>query len=70
MRELTMHQMSEMDGSFGFRGFFTGFLCGASVAALAVAGFASFTVAPLATVVGRRLFVAAAGAACAAAFML
>ena len=33
MHELTMGQMSELDGRFGFRGFFDGFLCGVSLAA-------------------------------------
>ena len=36
MRELTMYQMSETGGGIGFRGFlrgfFGGFLCGASIA--------------------------------------
>ena len=34
MQELTTHQMSEMDGGIGFRNrFFSGFVCGASIAA-------------------------------------
>jgi hypothetical protein len=31
MRELTVCEMAELDGEWGFRGLFEGFLCGAGI---------------------------------------
>ena len=36
MRKLSMRQMAETDGRIGFRGFFGGFLCGASIVGVIV----------------------------------
>jgi hypothetical protein len=62
--------MSEVDGSFGFRGIFSGFLCGASIALLAAGFFSSAAIVPLASVAGRRLIFSGAVAACGDAFFV
>jgi len=70
MQELTMRQMSETDGSIGFRGFFDGFLCGATIAGLVILTLGSGPVGPLSALVARRLFMAAAVGACGNAFFV
>jgi len=61
MRELTTCQMSETDGGLGFRGFFSGFLCGAYLAA-------AFAITPTTSVVTRWTIYSVAVAACGNAF--
>ena len=61
MRELTVRQMSKTDGGIGFRGFFSGFLCGAYVAA-------SFAITPTTSVLTRWTIYSGAIAACGNAF--
>ena len=58
MRELTMHQMSEMDGRLGF---FDGFLCGALLVA-------SFAITPTVSVLTRWTIYSGTVAACGNAF--
>ena len=61
MRELTIRQMSETDGRIGFRGFFSGFLCGAYVAA-------AFAITPTTSVLTRWTIYSGTIAACGNAF--
>ena len=61
MRELTIRQMSETDGGIGFRAFFNGFLCGASL-------FAVFAITPTTSVFARAVIYTTAIGVCGSAF--
>ena len=61
MQELTIRQMSERDGRIGFRGFFSGFLCGAYLAA-------AFAITPTTSVLTRWTIYSGTIAACGHAF--
>ena len=62
MRELTMRQMSEMDGSrMVWRPFFDGFLCGASVAG-------AIAITPTTSVLTRWAIYSTVISACGSAF--
>ena len=64
MQELTIAQMSDMDGSIGFRSrLFTGFLCGASFAA-------AFLITPAPSGVARMLIYATVVSSCGATFFI
>ena len=64
MQELTIAQMSEMDGRIGFRArFFTGFLCGASLAA-------AFLITPTPSGITRMLIYATVVSSCGATFFI
>lgn len=61
MHELTMCQMSEVDGRIGFRGFFDGFLCGVSFAA-------AIAITPTTSVLARLTIYGTVISACGNAF--
>jgi hypothetical protein len=70
MRELTVQEMTEVDGRIGWRGFLGGFACGVSVAAAVVGTFGSISFGPLATIAARRVFYSGTAFVCAGAFFV